>query len=126
MAFNQTRRLRTEVLHADHMTLVALQALADYRPHNQNYTPEAISTLKEAVEQARQMEIRAENAYESARNAAIAAEWAMHNAILGAKTQVIAQYGPDSDAIQSLGLKRKSERKRPARRKAAQGERASG
>jgi len=43
---------------------------------------------------------------------------ALHNAILGAKTQVLAQYGADSDAIQSLGLKKKSERKRPTGRTA--------
>ena len=33
-----------------------------------------------------------------------------------ARAQVLAQYGPDSNAIQLLGLKKKSERKRPARR----------
>lgn len=38
---------------------------------------------------------------------------ALHNAILGACTQVLAQYGDDSDAIQSLGLKKRSDRKRP-------------
>ena len=34
-------------------------------------------------------------------------------------SQVIAQYGPDSAAVQLLGLKRKSERRRPVRRSAA-------
>jgi hypothetical protein len=36
--------------------------------------------------------------------------------ILGAKTQVIAQYGADSRAVELLGLKRKSARRRPTRR----------
>jgi len=30
---------------------------------------------------------------------------------LGAKSQVIAEYGVDSDQVQALGLKKKSERK---------------
>jgi len=28
----------------------------------------------------------------------------IHNAMLGVKEQVVAQYGDDSDAVQSLGL----------------------
>ena len=126
MAFDQSRRLRTEVIHTDRTTLVALQVLAGYRPHNLDYAPEAITVLNEAMEQAQQTEIRTQNTYESAHNAALAAEWALHNAILGAKAQVIAQYGSDSDAVQSLGLKRKSDHKRPTRRKGAAGEQVSG
>jgi len=126
MAVNQTRRLSLEVLRADHMTLVALHALADYHPHNPAHTAEAIAGLDETLEQAHEIEIRTGNTHESARNGAIAAEWAVHNALLGAKAQVIAQYGTDSDAVQSLGLKRKSERKRPTRRKIAPGEPVSG
>ena len=38
-------------------------------------------------------------------------EWAFHNLILGAKEQVIAQYGKDSTQVQELGLKRKSDYK---------------
>jgi hypothetical protein len=36
--------------------------------------------------------------------------------MLGVKEQVVTQYGDDSDALQSLGLTKKSERKSPARR----------
>jgi hypothetical protein len=36
--------------------------------------------------------------------------------MLGVKAQVIAQYGHDSDEVQSLGLKKKSEHKRPTRK----------
>ena len=68
------------------------------------------------MEAARAAEIIAQNALNTARDAAIRAERSFHNAILGAKDQVIAQYGADSDAVQSLGLKKKSDRKRPGRR----------
>jgi len=55
---------------------------------------------------------------------AATAEWEFHNMLLGVKDQVIAQYGKDSDQVstrstyqvQALGLKKKSERKAPARK----------
>jgi hypothetical protein len=42
----------------------------------------------------------------------------MHNALLKAKHEVRAQFGDESDALTTVGLKRKSERKRPVRRAA--------
>jgi hypothetical protein len=44
-----------------------------------------------------------------------AAEWALHNAVLGARTQVRAQYGDDSNELQAVGHKKRSDRKRPSR-----------
>lgn len=58
-------------------------------------------------------------ALDAARDATVAAAWERHNAILGAKTQVIARYGPNANAVQALGLKKKSERRRPTRRMVA-------
>jgi len=46
-----------------------------------------------------------------------AGEWDFHNAMLGAKTRVTAQFGDDSDEHAALGLKKKSEYKSPARRR---------
>jgi hypothetical protein len=48
----------------------------------------------------------------------------LHEAILGVKRQVMAQYDPDPDAIHALGLKKRSEKKRPARQKAERPEAA--
>jgi hypothetical protein len=50
---------------------------------------------------------------DAARDDATAAEWEFHNALLEAKNQVKAQYGPDSNELQGLGLKKKSEFKSP-------------
>jgi hypothetical protein len=58
-------------------------------------------------------------ALKTARDIAAEAEWALRDGILGARTQVIAQYGADSYAVQLVGLKRKSERRRTVRRAAA-------
>jgi hypothetical protein len=37
----------------------------------------------------------------------------MHESILGAKTEIISQYGNDSYAVELIGLRRKSARRRP-------------
>jgi hypothetical protein len=93
--------------------MTALQGLPDYAPMNPAYSTAAVTALGAALEQARQHEIHAQNTLVAARDAIRAAEWALHNAMLGVKAQVIAQYGDDSDAIQALGLKKKSKRGRP-------------
>ena len=68
------------------------------------------------MQAAQQAEVNAQNALDAARDAANKAEWDFHNAMLGVKEQVTAQYGDDSDQVQSLGLTKKSERKVPVRK----------
>ncbi len=67
---------------------------------------------------------RAEGALAAARDRATATEWALHNGVLDSKTQVAAQYGKDSEQLQSPGLKRESGYRRPPGRKAAATKRA--
>jgi hypothetical protein len=107
-------------LMADRAAMAALKANDAYAPTNPDYSTAKILHLDEAMEQARQAEIRAVSALAAAREAAASAEWSFHEAVLGAKAQVMAQFGPNSDAIQSLGLKKKIDRKRPARRSRTQ------
>jgi hypothetical protein len=80
---------------------------------------QALAELNQALERTRQEELRAQQALAVARQATMDIEWALHEASAGAKTQVIAQYGPDSQVMQLLGLKRKSARRRPTRRTSA-------
>jgi hypothetical protein len=120
MTLRSTRRLSSDQIKADRETLLALKNIGGYAPANPAYSTEALAALGEALEQAEQARLRAENELEAAREQVLAAAMALHEAVLTAKTQVLAQYGPDSFEIQALGLKRKSERKRPARRAAPQ------
>ncbi|MEH2022981.1 MAG: hypothetical protein V7K62_05150 [Nostoc sp.] len=53
----------------------------------------------------------------AAADAARLAEWEFHNAVLAMKEVVRGQYGADSDQAQAVGLKKKSEYKRPSRKK---------
>ncbi len=118
MAKDQTKRLPPGQLQADRETQTALQALTDYRPANPTYSADKVSGLLAAMQSAQDAEVNAANALSAARDTAVAAEWEFHNAILGVKDQVVAQYGKDSDQVQAMGLKKKSEHKRPIPAKA--------
>ena len=83
---------------------------------NPAYTFAALTSAHGALQSARTAEAQAEAAYASARDNAVAREWEFHNLILGAKDQVMAQFGRDSNEVQAIGLKKASERKAPQRR----------
>jgi hypothetical protein len=99
--------------------VAGVQTLPDYKPTNSVYTAARLAELTRSMDAARQAEMRAVQQLTIARDVAAAAEWALYEGVLGARTQVVAQYGSDSHAVQVIGLKRKSERKRPARKPAA-------
>jgi hypothetical protein len=110
-------RLPPQVIAADRSTLLALQGLSDYQPLNSAYSVAAIQQYETSLTQIDQAVIRAQEALDQARIAQIEAGHAFHTVILGAKDQVIAQYGPDATAVEIIGLTRKSDHKRPVRRK---------
>jgi hypothetical protein len=121
MAKNQTVRIRPIVLEADRQASVAVREMAGYAPANPAYSQAAMSDRLAALQAAQELEIRAENALDAARDNTVAAEWEFHNFMLGVKAQVTAQYGPDSNEVQALGLTKKSERKTAGRRKEVTG-----
>lgn len=55
--------------------------------------------------------------FKAVADAARLAEWDFHNAVLAMKEVVRGQFGSDSDQAQVVGLKKKSERKRPSKQK---------
>lgn len=109
MANNKTKRLRPSVLQADIDGFAALQVIADYNPVNASFATASVESAKIAMETKQTEEVQKQTAAESARDDAVAAEWTFHDFMLGVKNQVKAQYGPDSNEYQSLGLKKKSE-----------------
>lgn len=120
MSQGRARRLQPHYLQADRTALIGIQSLLDYNPMNQTYSVNTLIELGRTMEEAQRAEVRAMQALAAARDAAVAAEWALHDGLLGAKEQVRAQYGQDSHAMQFLGLKRKSERRRRIVRRSAQ------
>src|SRR5258706_7748310 len=118
MPTNRNRRLSSDHIQADRHALIGVQSLSDYTPMSGAYSALKLADLQHTMEEAQQAEIRAQQTLATTHDAAITAEWAFHEGVLGAKTQVIAQYGSDSNVVQLLGLKRKSERRRAPRRSA--------
>src|SRR5215216_3480420 len=106
MNAHRNYRVRPDAAKADRAALNALNDLPDYAPRNPAYSVATLTTLKEALEQALLNEERIQKTLTTAHDAVRAAQWAFHEGLLGAKIEVSAQYGNDSDAIQALGLKK--------------------
>lgn len=116
MALNENKRLTPIILKADQDAYVSLAGFKDYQPANPACASERLAQILEEMQLTRQKELQIEAALAAARDASRQAEWRFHNAILESKAQVVAQYGASSDEVQALGLKKKSERKKPGRR----------
>jgi len=111
-------RLPPDVIAADRALLLAIQGLSDYQPLNGAYSVAALQMAEATLSQAEQSTVRAQDALDQARVVEQDTAYFLHDIALGVKTQVIAQYGPDSSAVEIIGLTRKSDRKHPTRRKA--------
>ena len=116
MAKDETKRLRPAILQSDRDTLAAIGGITGYAPANAAFTLSKLQTSGSAMDAAQETETQAAGQADAARDDATAAEWDFHNAILGAKDQVRAQFGADSNEWQSLGLVKKSEFAKPAAR----------
>jgi hypothetical protein len=116
MKAQETKRISPRILKADEKAYFSLTTFKDYRATNPACTPERLAATLEAMHQARKHVAQVQAMLGIARDAVRAAEWCFHNSMLDAKLQVIGQYGPSSNEMQALGLKKKSERRRPGRR----------
>lgn len=112
MANNETRRIQPSVLSEDETAYAALQDISTYAPSNPAHSIASVTAAFTAMRNAQADESKAAAALKTARDVAVTAEWAAHNVIIGVKDQVKAQYGPASNEVQALGLKKKTEYKR--------------
>ena len=113
---NENKRLKPAQIEADRTSFAALQTIDGYAPANAAFTLAKATEAEAAVRSAQAAEAQAEAALAAARDAAVAREWEFHNLMIGAKDQVMAQFGRDSNEVQAVGRKKASERKAPARR----------
>lgn len=119
MAKDQTRRLQPSIIQSDRDALAAISGLTGYEPANAAFTLNKLQSADSSMDAAQESETQAIGAADAARDDAVAAEWDFHNAILGAKAQVKAQFGDDSNEWQSLGQTKKSEFAKPVKAPAA-------
>ncbi|MBE9109415.1 hypothetical protein IQ273_08300 [Nodosilinea sp. LEGE 07298] len=112
---NISRRLSVKTVRADIDSLNALGTVEGYTPVRVDSTPEALKASYANMLAMQQKETELQAMMKAASDTARQAEWEFHNAILSMKEAVRAQFGPDSNATQAIGYKKKSERKRPRR-----------
>lgn len=113
---NTTKPLPISTLQADLDSFAALKDMTSYSPSNPDYSVANGTAAKNAMDAAQEQAAQDKAQADASRDDEIAAQWAFHNFVLGARTQVKAQYGADSNEIQSVGLKKKSEYKSPSKK----------
>ena len=102
-------------IEKDRAALVALKKLKGYAPSNVALSVEALNALEADLRAAEENELLSTNALGAYRDARTTAGWALHNRLLNVKALVSGDYGPNSDEVQALGLKKKSDYRRRTR-----------
>lgn len=116
MGKKETRRIKPSMLQTDKDCSAAIETIGGYSPVNSRYLLKALLTARDELSRAQEKEAQASATAAAARQRAVSLEWEFHNLILGAKDQVVAQFGRDSEEAKAMGLKKKSEYKSRARR----------
>ncbi len=115
---NSNRRLSPQVIDQDVDSLNGLKTIPSYKTNRSEATAETLQQTYQTMLVQQQNETEKLALYRAASDAARLAEWGFHNSVLAMKEVVRGQFGSDSDEAQAVGLKKKSDRKRPTRQKA--------
>jgi len=113
MAQNEYIHVSPKVRAKDHTTLATVRSLPGYSSRDPEFELPKLEAADAALVAANKDFAKLNAAWGPARDKLVAAKWAFHNAMVGARGQVAAQFGANSKEVQAVGLKRKSERKRP-------------
>ncbi|MEH2285231.1 MAG: hypothetical protein V7K90_28610 [Nostoc sp.] len=112
-AQDQTRRLPSQLISQDINSLHGLQTISTYNTTRADASVANLQQAYQAMLAQQQAQTEKLTLYRAAADAARLAEWEFHNAVLAMKEVIRGEYGSDSDQAQAVGLKKKSERKRP-------------
>ncbi len=116
MSSSALKRISTTVLLEDEDALYGLRTIEGYNPPNKDYTLEIVEADFKEFKAAQEAESGLEKALEAARDTTIRFQHKFHGSVVGARQQVLAIYGGESDEVVAVGLKKKSDRKPPRRR----------
>jgi len=113
------RRLSPQIIDQDVDALNGLKTVPNYQTRRSEATSETLQQAYQTMLVQQQSETEKLALYRAASDAARLAEWQFHNSVLAMKEVVRGQFGSDSNEAQAVGLKKKSDRKRPTRQKTA-------
>lgn len=116
MAQNQVKSLKPSVIAADRDSVAAMQSLTDYAPANTNYSKQSLLDAMAEMDAKATALAQAEAAFKTARDEAVASTHRFHDKVVGMRDSVGAQYGKDSNQVQSVGRKKTTEYKKPTRK----------
>lgn len=105
------RRLTKKVQLEDLETYASLAAITGYTSSNPEFSMANITASHTKMTGSQTIEAQKHDEYEAAKDNSASDEHDFHNRLLGAKTQVKAQFGENSNEFQSLGMKKKEEYK---------------
>lgn len=113
----QKKWLTKQIIQQDIESFHGLNAVPTYNTTRPEATPEALQIAYQKMITYQRRETEHFAIYRASGDAARQAEAEFHEAVLAMKEVVRGQFGSDSDAAQSVGLKKKSDRKAPVRKK---------
>ena len=114
---SESTRVSPKQVQKDIESYHALGSMADYHANNAENSREAADTAYQALRDAEQQAVTTQAAASAAADALVVARRNFHGVILGVKNEARALYGPSSDQVAALGLKKKSEQSKRARSK---------
>ncbi len=114
---NTNRRLSPTIIKQDLDAYNGLKTITDYNTLRAEATPENIQVVYETMLDKQRDETEKQVLFKNASDIARLSEWEFHNRILTMKEAVKGQFGSDSNEAVAVGFKKKSERKRPSKRK---------
>lgn len=117
MAKNKTRQLSPKQLQEDLDAYAGLKGITGYAPANALFDEATGDTLKATMEASQIKDVQDKATSDASRDKKVSDEWMFHDWVRNMRVQVKAQYGEDSDEVQTVGLKKKSEYKNPKPKK---------
>ena len=116
MADKKTRQLSPKQLQDDLDAYAGMQGISGYAPPNANFNAANGETIFNKMQASQTKEVQDFATWQASRDTKVADQWAFHDYIRNARQQVKAQFGEDSDEVQAVGLKKKSEYKNPSKK----------
>ncbi len=106
------RRLSKLVTDKNVVAYSNLSTITNYNPSKKESSKETVTEHFNQMLNAKRMEAEAEVKWKEQRASAIEAEWQLNTTMQACKAYVLSQFGPDSNEVAALGLKKKSEYKK--------------
>lgn len=118
---SENTRVNPKQIQKDIESYHAFGYMTDYKANNPANDREVVDAAYKALRGAEQHAVATQAAANAAADALVVARRGFHDVILGIKNEARALYGPSSDQVAALGLKKKSEQAKRGRVKKVEG-----